>query len=156
MFETLEVKDPREARERYVALITKERAKLEKVEREHAMSASRKEVRIEELRSELKAAKEELEAAVSREAYEKERKSHKANVAKWEKVFKEREDVWRQSSAKVVGFYLHLESAYCTDNVRRPNQSTATSISRLRPASTRRSTWRCTRSTCAPPVWCQH
>ena len=102
MFETLEVKDPREARERYLSLIVKERAKFEKIENEYAMSASRKEVRIEELRSELKAAKEELEAGVSREAYEKERKSHKANVAKWEKVFKEREEAWKVSNAKLV------------------------------------------------------
>ncbi|KZM20319.1 hypothetical protein ST47_g8463 [Ascochyta rabiei] len=101
MFETLEVKDPREARDRYQALIAKDRAKFEKIEKEYAMSSSRKEVRIEELKNELKAAKEELDLAVSRDAYEKERKAHKANVAKWEKVFKEREDSWRVSNAKL-------------------------------------------------------
>lgn len=102
MFETLEVKDPREARDRYMALLAKEKAKFEKVEREYNMSASRKEVRIEELKHELKTAKEELELAVSRDAFEKERKAHKANVAKWEKVFKEREDAWKVSNAKLV------------------------------------------------------
>ncbi|KAJ4335054.1 hypothetical protein N0V95_009011 [Ascochyta clinopodiicola] len=101
MFETLEVKDPREARDRYQALLAKDRAKFEKIEKEYAMSSSRKEVRIEELKNELKAAKEELDLAVSRDAYEKERKAHKANVAKWEKVFKEREDSWRVSNAKL-------------------------------------------------------
>jgi outer membrane murein-binding lipoprotein Lpp len=118
MFETLEVKDPREARERYLSLIVKERTKFEKIENEYAMSASRKEVRIEELRSELKAAKEELEAAVSRESYEKERKSHKANVAKWEKVFKEREDVWRQATAKVVSELRTLKAVHGTNSSR--------------------------------------
>ncbi|KAF9695588.1 hypothetical protein EKO04_006472 [Ascochyta lentis] len=101
MFETLEVKDPREARDRYQALLAKDRAKFDKIEKEYAMSSSRKEVRIEELKNELKAAKEELDLAVSRDAYEKERKAHKANVAKWEKVFKEREDAWRVSTAKL-------------------------------------------------------
>ena len=102
MFETLEVKDPREARDRYLALLAKEKAKFEKIEKEYNMSSSRKEVRIEELKNELNAAKEEMEVAVSREAFEKERKAHKANVAKWEKVFKEREDAWRVSNAKLV------------------------------------------------------
>lgn len=102
IFETLEVKDPREARDRYIALLAKEKAKFENKEKEYQMSSSRKEVRIEELKNELKAAKDELDAAVSREAFEKERKAHKANVAKWEKVFKEREDAWRVSNAKLV------------------------------------------------------
>ncbi|KAF2624926.1 hypothetical protein BU25DRAFT_347006 [Macroventuria anomochaeta] len=101
MFETLEVKDPREARDRYMALLVKEKAKFDKIEKEYTMSSSRKEVRIEELKNELKAAKEELDLAVSRDAYEKERKAHKANVAKWEKVFKEREDAWKVSNAKL-------------------------------------------------------
>ena len=156
MFETLEVKDPREARERYLSLIVKERAKFEKIENEYAMSASRKEVRIEELRSELKAAKEELEAGVSREAYEKERKSHKANVAKWEKVFKEREDVWRQATAKVVSDLRTFRLSSALTTPRRLKSSTTTNTSRLRTGSTRRGTWRCTRRTCARLVWCQH
>ncbi|KAF3039385.1 hypothetical protein E8E12_007719 [Didymella heteroderae] len=101
MFETLEVKDPKEARDRYMALLAKEKAKFEKIEKEYNMSASRKELRIEELKNELKTAKEELEIAVSRDAFEKERKAHKANVAKWEKVFKEREEAWKVSNAKL-------------------------------------------------------
>ncbi|KAJ8108335.1 hypothetical protein OPT61_g8244 [Boeremia exigua] len=101
MFETLEVKDPREARDRYIALLAKEKAKFDKIEKDYNMSASRKEVRIEELKNELRIAKEELEMAVSRDAFEKERKAHKANVAKWEKVFKEREEAWKVSNAKL-------------------------------------------------------
>ncbi|KAH6644731.1 hypothetical protein C7974DRAFT_326460 [Boeremia exigua] len=101
MFETLEVKDPREARDRYMALLAKEKAKFEKIEMDYNMSAGRKEMRIEELRNELKDVKEELELAVSRDAFEKERKAHKANVAKWEKVFKEREEAWKVSNAKL-------------------------------------------------------
>ncbi|KAF2995204.1 hypothetical protein E8E13_001158 [Curvularia kusanoi] len=101
MFETLEVKDPREARDRYIALLAKEKAKWDKTEKEYVMSASRKEVRIEELKNELKATKEDLELAVSRDAFEKERKAHKANVAKWEKVFKEREEAWKVSNSKL-------------------------------------------------------
>lgn len=106
MFETLEVKDPREARDRYLALLAKEKAKFEKIEKEYAMSSGRKELRIEELKNELKAAKEDLDLGVSRDAYEKERKAHKANVAKWEKVFKEREEAWKVSNAKLVSHEL--------------------------------------------------
>lgn len=112
MFETLEVKDPREARDRYIALLAKEKAKWDKIEKDYVMSASRKEVRIEELKNELKATKEDLELAVSRDAFEKERKAHKANVAKWEKVFKEREEAWKVSNSKLVRcarmVWLHL------------------------------------------------
>lgn len=104
MFETLEVKDPREARDRYISLLVKEKAKFDKIEREYSMSASRKEVRIEELKNELKTTQEELELAVSRDTFEKERKAHKANVAKWEKVFKEREEAWKVSNAKLVRY----------------------------------------------------
>ncbi|KAF1927243.1 uncharacterized protein M421DRAFT_66076 [Didymella exigua CBS 183.55] len=101
MFETLEVKDPREARDRYMALLAKEKAKFDKIEKEYNMSASRKELRIEELKNELKTTKEELDIAVSRDVFERERKAHKANVAKWEKVFKEREEAWKVSNAKL-------------------------------------------------------
>jgi hypothetical protein len=59
-------------------------------------------MRIEELKNELKAAKDDLELAVTRDTFEKERKAHKANVAKWEKVFKEREEAWKVSNAKLV------------------------------------------------------
>ena len=112
MFETLEVKDPRVARDRYIELLSKEKAKFEKIEIGYIQSAGRKEVRIEELKNELKATKDELELAVSRDTFEKERKAHKANVAKWEKVFKEREEAWKVSNAKLVRWtqaaWLHI------------------------------------------------
>ena len=96
MFETLEVKDPRVARDRYIELLSKEKAKFEKIEIGYIQSAGRKEMRIEELKNELKATKDELELAVSRDAFEKERKAHKTNVAKWEKGGEKSEEdvVW--------------------------------------------------------------
>jgi Xaa-Pro aminopeptidase len=145
MFETLEVKDPREARDRYMALLAKEKAKFEKIENEYKMSASRKELRIEELKNELRTTKDDLEIAVSRDAFEKERKAHKANVAKWEKVFKEREEAWKVSNAKLV----RRPPGYSAEPlliIRRANLTTTTSTSRLRTANTRNDTWRRTRS----------
>ncbi len=113
MFENLEVKDPREASLRFKAALEKEKArsleKLTKLEKEHArreheheLALDRRNVRIEELQSELEAVKGDLQVGVSKGQYEKERKAHKANVAQWEKVFKQNEDKWRNTQANLV------------------------------------------------------
>lgn len=106
MFEGLEVKDPREAAQRYKQMLDKEKTKwLEKFnrhEREHGAILERKALRIEELESELAQARTSLQVGVSREQYEKEWKANKANVKKWEQVFKEREERWTSDSIKVV------------------------------------------------------
>jgi septum formation inhibitor MinC len=106
MFESLEVKDPREVAQRYKQMLEKEKAKwvekLNKHDRDHAMILERKAVRIEELESELAQAKSNLQIGVSREQYEKEWKANKANIKKWEQVFKEREDQWKADHHKVV------------------------------------------------------
>lgn len=113
MFETLEVKDPREARDRFKAALEKEKAKwmdklgavekeMNKMQKEHGLAMSRREVRIEELRADVKKLQEANEVAVSREQFEKEFKAHRANVKKWEQTFKERENIWKQDAAKLV------------------------------------------------------
>lgn len=106
MFEGLEVKDPREAAQRYKQMLDKEKTKwLEKLNRhdkEHAAILERKALRIEELESELAQAKASLQVGVSRDQYEKEWKANKANVKRWEQVFKEREERWTSDSIKVV------------------------------------------------------
>ncbi|KAJ4373307.1 hypothetical protein N0V83_003601 [Neocucurbitaria cava] len=118
MFESLDVKDPREAVKRLKDALDKEKVrsteKLHKMEKEHArkekeheMALGRREVRIEELQSKLEAAEQRNEVGVTREQYEKERKAHKANVAQWEKVFKENEDKWRSTQAKLTESKVH-------------------------------------------------
>ena len=113
MFENLEVKDPREACKRFKDLLEKEKtrnaerlSKLEKEhakrERDHEMSMSRREIRIEELKSQLEQANGSLEVGVSKDRYEKEHKAHKAAIDKWESVFKQNEEKWRQQQAKLV------------------------------------------------------
>ncbi|KAF2033933.1 hypothetical protein EK21DRAFT_97747 [Setomelanomma holmii] len=114
MFESLEVKDPREVAQRYKQMLDKEKAKwiekLNKQEREHAMKDERKAVRIEELESELAQARTSLQVGVSKEQYEKEWKANKANIKKWEQIFKEREDRWQAEHNKVNKLEEHFKS----------------------------------------------
>ncbi|EMD94697.1 hypothetical protein COCC4DRAFT_203761 [Bipolaris maydis ATCC 48331] len=113
MFENLEVKDPREASRRFKELLEKERMrnaeKLAKIEKEHAkkekeheMAISRRDIRIEELRSELEHASGSLEVAITKERYEKERKANKAAINQWETVFKQNEERWKGMQHKMI------------------------------------------------------
>ncbi|KAF1914545.1 hypothetical protein BDU57DRAFT_297410 [Ampelomyces quisqualis] len=81
MFEGLEVKDPREAAQRYKQMLEKEKTrwleKLHRHDKDHALILERKALRIEELESELAQAKASLQ------------------------VFKEREERWTSDSIKV-------------------------------------------------------
>jgi hypothetical protein len=111
MFEGLEVKDPREAAQRYKQMLEKEKLKwnekFSRHERDHSAILERKALRIEELESELAQAKSSLQVGVSKDQYEKEWKAHKANVKKWEQVFKDREERWTSDSIKVVSLTMH-------------------------------------------------
>ncbi|KAF2828118.1 hypothetical protein CC86DRAFT_465880 [Ophiobolus disseminans] len=104
MFENLGVKDSREVAEHYKDLLEKERKKwsekFDKLDRDHAMHSERRTLRIEELESQLAQAQTSLQVGVSRENYEKEFMSHKANIKKWEQVFKQREDQWKADHLK--------------------------------------------------------
>jgi uncharacterized protein YjbK len=113
MFENLEVKDPREACKRFKELLDKERIrhtdKLNKIEKEHAkkerdheMALSRRDIRIDELKSELEHASGSLEGAITRERYEKEREKSKAAIDKWAQVFKENEEKWKNDRHRAV------------------------------------------------------
>ncbi|KAH3916563.1 hypothetical protein HBI56_047400 [Parastagonospora nodorum] len=105
MFEGLEVKDPREAVQRYKQMLEKEKSKwaekFHRHEKDHSTILERKALRIEELESELAQARSSLQVGVSKDQYEKEWKAHKANVKKWEQVFKDREERWTSDSIKV-------------------------------------------------------
>jgi hypothetical protein len=113
MFENLEVKDPKEACKRFKELLDKERIrhaeKLHRIEKEHAkkereqeMALSRRDIRIDELKSELEHASGSLGEAITKERYEKEREASKAAIKKWEKIFKENEEKWRGDRARAV------------------------------------------------------
>ncbi|KAF1844267.1 uncharacterized protein K460DRAFT_388124 [Cucurbitaria berberidis CBS 394.84] len=121
MFENLEVKDPREASKRFREALEKEKTrnteKLIKMEREHAkrekdheLALSRRDVRIDELQSKLEETEQRNEVGVTKAQYEKERKAHKANVAQWEKVFKQNEDKWRSTQAKLIESEVHCQA----------------------------------------------
>lgn len=111
MFEGLEVKDPREAAQRYKQMLEKEKLKwnekFSRHEKDHSAILERKALRIEELESELAQAKTSLQVGVSKDQYEKEWKAHKANVKKWEQVFKDREERWTSDSIKVVSIPMY-------------------------------------------------
>jgi hypothetical protein len=123
MFEGLEVKDPREAVQRYKQLLEREKAKwaekLNRYEQGHAATMERKALRIEELESELAQAKASLQVGISREQYEKEWKANKANVKRWEQVFKEREDRWTADSIKAVRKPANNCTTHFTDKLHR-------------------------------------
>jgi hypothetical protein len=113
MFENLEVKDPKEASRRYRELLEKERtrhsekmSKLEKEfakkEKDHEMALSRRDIRIDELKSELEHATDSLEVGITKERYEKERQASKAAINKWETVFKQNEERWKGMHHRVV------------------------------------------------------
>lgn len=113
MFENLEVKDPREACKRFKELLDKERIrnaeKLNKIakehakkEKEHEMALSRRDMRIDELKSELEHASGSLDVAITKERYEKERKANKAAINQWETVFKQNEERWKNMQHKMV------------------------------------------------------
>ncbi|EDU43637.1 MAD multi-domain protein [Pyrenophora tritici-repentis] len=113
MFENLEVKDPREACKRFKELLDKERIrngeKLNKIakehakkEKEHEMALSRRDMRIDELKSELEHASGSLDMAITKERYEKERKANKAAINQWETVFKQNEERWKNMQHKMI------------------------------------------------------
>jgi hypothetical protein len=119
MFENLEVKDPREACKRFKELLEKEKIrnaeKLNKLEKEHAkkerdheMALSRRDVRIDELKSQVEQANGSLQVGITKDRYEKEHKAHKAAIDKWETVFKQNEERWRQQQAKVVSHEITI------------------------------------------------
>ncbi|KAF1938924.1 hypothetical protein EJ02DRAFT_382770 [Clathrospora elynae] len=121
MFENLEVKDPREANKRFREVLEKERtrnieklAKLEKEyakkAREHDMALGRRDVRIDELKSELEHATGSLEAGITKERYEKERKASKAAIAQWETVFKQNEERWKSMHHKLTEAESHSKA----------------------------------------------
>jgi hypothetical protein len=110
-FENLGVKDHEEVARRYKQQLDEEKRKyndrLSDHDRKHALVLERKAVRIEELESELAQARASLQVGVSKENYEKEFMAHKANVKKWEQVFKQREDQWRADHLRAVGCRFH-------------------------------------------------
>ncbi|KAI4930300.1 hypothetical protein J4E85_004926 [Alternaria conjuncta] len=137
MFENLEVKDPREACKRFKELLDKERIrhaeKLNKIEKEHAkkerdheLSSSRRDVRIDELKQELEQTKESLANAVTKEIFEKRVNASKAAIDKWAQAFKDNEERWKSMDAKATeaasraksyeGKYRHCKTEYIAAN----------------------------------------
>ena len=128
MFEGLEVKDPREAVQRYKQMLEKEKSKwaekFHRYEKDHGTILERKALRIEELESELAQARSSLQVGVSKDQYEKEWKAHKANVKKWEQVFKDREERWTSDSIKVVSISESpLKPAILTRSLENPRRT---------------------------------
>ena len=147
MFEGLEVKDPREAAQRYKQMLDREKIrwmdKFNRHEKDHSAILERKALRIEELESELAQARSSLQVGVSREQYEKEWKANQANVKKWEQVFKEREERWTSDSIKVVSSILQrVRHDAANDWCRKPSKN-RTGSSSPSTANTRSTPDRC-------------
>ena len=74
MFENLDVQDFKEAQTRYLNSLEKQKAKhtaiVKEMERKHAQALGRHEVRIDELTSELKRAKDALKDSITRSQWD--------------------------------------------------------------------------------------
>lgn len=162
MFENLEVKDPREASKRFKEALEKEKAKqaekLNKMEKEHAkrerdldLAVRRREVRIDELQGLLQAAEQRNEAGVTKAQYEKEYKANKANIAQWEKVFKDNEDKWRSTQARLVSCSAIRTNVLITD-IPRLNLTSAHKLIKKNTMSIGRNGWSPTRRTSKLPA----
>lgn len=157
MFENLEVKDPREASKRFKEALDKEKAKqvekMNKMEKDHAkrerdldMAVQRRDIRIEELEDLLKAAQHRNVDGVTKAQYEKEYKANKANVARWEQVFKDNEDKWRSTMAKLVSCSATNSEVPVTNSFR-PNRMFVEELTKKNTANIGRSGWSPTRRT---------
>ena len=158
MFENLEVKDPREACKRFKDLLDKERMrnaeKLNKIakehakkEKEHEMALSRRDMRIDELKSELEHASGSLEVAITKERYEKERKANKAAINQWETVFKQNEERWKNMQHKMVSLRYHGSCEPLLTYVR-SKQRTRVKSTKANTEVTRSNGWKRTTTSC--------
>jgi anti-sigma-K factor RskA len=156
MFETLEVKDPREAAQRYKRMVEMEKQKwiekLNKHDKDHAASMERKNLHIEDLESQLAQAKTNLQVGISREQYEKEWKTNKANVKKWEQVFKDREEQWKCDAIRAVSMPSNAHVQITNLAERKHSRSTTGSWS-SNTASTRSTRDRCRQRISRSPTW---
>ncbi|KAF2845920.1 hypothetical protein T440DRAFT_502098 [Plenodomus tracheiphilus IPT5] len=101
MFENLEVKDPKEAAKRYKEALAKEKAKGDKAETRYQMLIDRKDIYIEQLKSDLEKAKASLEVGISKSNYEREYMSSREKIASLSQRLGEMDDRYRSISIKL-------------------------------------------------------
>lgn len=106
MFENLEVKDPKEAQAKYMQAMqrmkTKHASEIKEMERKHSLAIGRYEVRFDELKAEVKRAREASEDTISRDLWDKARQDHREAIAKWEKAMQYSEEKRKQAEKKAV------------------------------------------------------
>lgn len=107
MFENLEVKDFKEAQAKYMQALqrqkTKHAAEIRQMEKEHALGMSRRQVRIEELESELDRWKENHGDCKEKAVWDAARKEQREAITKWENAMKDSEEKRLQMHNKIVG-----------------------------------------------------
>ncbi|KAI8932772.1 hypothetical protein NX059_010262 [Plenodomus lindquistii] len=101
LFDNLEVKDPKEVAKRYKEALSKEKAKSDKTEARYQMLIDRKDVYIEQLKSDLDKAKSSLEAGISKADYEREYMSSREKIAGLSQRLSEMEDKYRTTHLKL-------------------------------------------------------
>ncbi|KAF2736349.1 hypothetical protein EJ04DRAFT_542567 [Polyplosphaeria fusca] len=105
MFENLEVKDFKEAQAKYLNALQKQKtrhaAEMVDLENKHRQALSRYDLRADELKSDLKKAREANENTVSKDTWDKERQDHRAAIAKWDKALKESQEKRLHAESKI-------------------------------------------------------
>ena len=106
MFENLEVKDFKEAQAKYLAAMQKQKnkhdAEIKELERKHAISTSRRDLRVEELKDALEKAQDYSREVVPKESWDAARQDHREAIAKWEKALQQSEEKRKQAEKKAV------------------------------------------------------
>jgi hypothetical protein len=110
MFENLGLKDEKEARAKWLETCEKMREKhareKSEMERKHSEAISRLEIRNEELKAAVKAARSAAEDTISRELWDKMRQEHRETIARWEQAMREQERRQKQLESKMVSVQM--------------------------------------------------
>lgn len=105
-FETLDVKDHREAQQKFAQAIEKIQLKhaneIRLLENQYQERLSRQEVRIEQMLEAERAAKQAKENVVSKDDWDKQRKEYREAQKKWEAKANEVNDLRKQAERKAV------------------------------------------------------
>ena len=106
MFENLEVKDFKEAQAKYKAALEKQQAQFTKrmneMEEKHRLASERYAIRCDELKTELKSAKEKGENTIDKDVWDKHRQEYREAIAKWEGKCGALEERRRQADSQIV------------------------------------------------------
>jgi hypothetical protein len=110
MFENLDVKDTKEAHDKYMQIFEKQRMKhaseMSEMQRKHSEAIARLEIRNEELKSAVKVAQVAAEDKIPKGMFDKLRQENRETVAKWEEAMRRIEKEKKQAQKDAVSLNM--------------------------------------------------